>query len=292
MSASLTPAGTSTPITYAGLPDTVAPVVRAVNFSVRSTAGSGSQTLIVGFVISGSGNKAVLLRGMGPSLLPFGVVSAMTDPALHLFNNSGTEVANNDNWGGALEMFTHFSAAGAFAPAAANSKDAALFSTIANGVYSFHVVASTGDAGVALAELYDSDLLDGTAKVVNISARTQVGTGENILIAGFVISGNSPKTILIRGLGPSLTSYGVTGAIADPQLSLYRGNVNVASNDNWNGATTLKDAFTLVGASDLASDSSKDAALLVTLQPGVYSAQVSGVGNTTGVGLVELFLLP
>ncbi len=290
LSASLTPAGSNTPITYAGLPDTVAPVARVVNLSVRSGAGSGSQTLIVGFVVTGTGNKNLLLRGMGPSLAPLGVVNALTDPVLRLHDSTGAEVANNDDWGGSAAMVNSFASVGAFVPAA-NSKDAALQQVVSSGPYTFHVIAN-GTAGVALAELYDADNVEGAAKVVNLSARTQVGTGENILIAGFVITGNAPKRMLIRGLGPTLLSYGVTGVLADPQLNVYSGGALAGSNDDWGGTAALKDAFATAGAGALVSDTSKDAALLVTLPPGVYSAQVSGANGTTGVGLVEIFLLP
>jgi hypothetical protein len=272
-----------------GVPDNVSAAARVVNLSVRSTAGTGAQTLIVGFVITGTGGKTLLLRGVGPTLVPFGVVNAVADPGLHLFNG-GTEVAANDDWGGSAAMAANFSAVGAVA-LPANSKDAALYNSIAGGVYSFHVTANSGP-GIALAELYDADAVEGAAKVVNISARTQVGTGENILIAGFVITGSTPKTMLIRGLGPSLVPAGVTGALADPQLNLFNGGTLVGGNDDWGGTPALKDAFAVVGAGALVSDTSKDAALLVTLPPGVYSVQVSGGGNTTGVGLVEIFLMP
>jgi alpha-tubulin suppressor-like RCC1 family protein len=264
---------------------------RLVNLSVRSAAGSGSQTLIVGFVITGSGTKTLLLRGVGPTLVSYGIVNAVADPSLRLFNGGGTEVIANDDWGGSAAMAANFSAVGAVA-LPASSKDAALYTNIPSGPFTFHVVANSSSPGVALAELYDADAIEGTAKVVNISARTQVGTGENVLIAGFVITGNTPKTLLIRGLGPTLASYGVTGVLTDPQLSLYNGGTLVTSNDDWSGTAALKTAFATVGAVPLVSDASKDAALLVTLQPGLYSAQVSGVGSTTGVGLVEIFLMP
>ncbi len=159
-------------------------------------------------------------------------------------------------------------------------------------MYSFPVYPNDNQSGIALAELYDADLNPVPAEMVNISARTQVGTGNNILIAGFVIRGNAPKTLLIRALGPTLTGLGVTGALADPQLYLFGKAGPITSNDNWGGTAGLKTAFSTVGAGPLAGDTSKDAALLVTLDPGVYSAQVSGVGSTTGVGLVEIFVMP
>jgi hypothetical protein len=264
---------------------------RVVNLSVRSVAGTGSQTLIVGLVISGTGNKTLLLRGLGPALQPLGVANALGDPRMRLLNLSGGEVAANNDWGGSASMAANFTAVGA-SSLSANSKDAAIYNVLTNGLYSFHVFANDSGTGVTLAELYDADAVEGTATVVNISARSQVGTGENILIAGFVITGNAPKTLLIRGLGPSLVPAGVSGALGDPVLYLFRGGTVVGNNDDWRGTSALKSAFVTVGASSLVSDTSYDAALLVTLDPGVYSAQVSGYNSTTGVGLVEIFLMP
>ncbi len=121
----------------------------------------------------------------------------------------------------------------------------------------------------------------------NLSTRGQVGTGSNILIAGFVVGGSTPKQVLVRAIGPTLASFGVTGALADPVLELYRGNTRIASNDNWDG-TGLQTAANQAGAFPLPV-SSADAAVLMTLSPGSYTAQVSGVAGRTGVALVELY---
>ena len=264
---------------------------RLINLSVRSAAGSGEQTLIVGFVVTGVGSMTTLLRGMGPTLASYGVINAVSDPSLHLFNGAGTEVAANDDWAGSASLTANFNAVGAFLPPP-NSKDAALCQVIPSGSYSFHVVANTGASGVALAELYDAEAVAGGAKFVNISARTNVGPSEEVLIAGFVITGTAQKTILIRGLGPTLSSYGVIKVLADPQLRLFQGGTIIATNDDWGGAAALKNAAAAVGAVALAADNSKDSALLATLPPGLYSVQVSGVGGTTGIALVELYALP
>jgi hypothetical protein len=130
--------------------------------------------------------------------------------------------------------------------------------------------------------------------LTNVSTRAQVGTGGGILIVGFSLNGNVPKNILIRAVGPSLTQFGVTGVLADPALSLYRDSTLVQSNDNWGSGnpTGLSTAFAQVGAFALTSTGSRDAALLVNLSPGSYTAQVSGVGGTTGVALVEVYEAP
>jgi hypothetical protein len=291
VSASVTPSGSSTPVIYGGVAAAVTPIARVVNLSVRTTAGTGDQTLIVGLVIIGSGNKTLLLRGIGPTLSTQNVSNPLADPTMRLLNGSGAQVAANNDWGGSAQMSANFASVGAFA-LPANSKDAALFNTLSTGLYSFHTFPNGSGTGIVLAEVYDADDDTSAASVFNISARTQVGTGENILIAGFVISGNSPKTILIRGLGPTLAAQGVAGALVNPQLIVFGPNGLVGANNDWGGTTALKDAFAATGAGALTADNSKDSALLVTLQPGVYSAQVSGVGATTGIGLVEIFLVP
>ncbi len=276
-------------LTSAAAAITVEPPVlgRLVNLSVRTTAGTGAQTLTMGFVIAGAPDATVLLRGIGPSLTPFGVTGALADPQLQLF--SGTvPIAANDNWGGGT-LASDFAAVGAFALDPA-SRDAALVRSLAAGNYSAQVTG-TGAAGIALAELYDRAAGSG-ARLINVSARAQVGTGAGILIAGFTLSGNVPKQILIRAIGPALSGFGVTGVLANPRLDLYRGSTVIQSNDDWGGTAALTNAFASVGAFAIASTASRDAALLLTLDPGSYTAQVSGVGGTTGVALVEVYEIP
>jgi outer membrane protein assembly factor BamB/subtilisin family serine protease len=269
---------------------------RLINLSVRTGAGSGARTLIVGFTVSGA-NKPVLIRGIGPGLTPFGVTGVLADPKLELFNSASASIATNDNWDGALG--TVFTAVGAFGLPAA-SKDAALATTLGTaGSFTAQITGVGGTTGIALAELYDADPAPPNAqsfaavtRLINVSARAQVDTGGGILIAGFVISGNVPKTVLIRAIGPSLTQFSVPGVLADPRLDLYRGDTRIQSNDNWDGTVALAAAFASVGAFPLSPATSKDAALLVTLPPGSYTAQVSGVGNTTGVALIEIYEVP
>jgi hypothetical protein len=145
--------------------------------------------------------------------------------------------------------------------------------------------------GVALTEIYDTDINDG-ARLINVSARMNVTAGEGTLIAGLVIAGNAPKKVLIRGVGPTLSGFGVTGVLADPTISVFSGRTSVATNDNWGSGTVtaseLNIAFSQVGAFPLVAGS-RDAVLVLTLEPGSYTVQVTGVGNTTGVALVEVY---
>lgn len=258
---------------------------RLVNLSVRTNAGTGAQTTIVGFVLAGNGSSRVLLRGIGPTLGALGVTGVLADPTLQLFSGT-TLLATNDNWGGVSDIAAAASAVNAFA-LPAESRDSALLQTLGNGAYSMQI---GGGTGVVLAEAYEVGASP-TVRLSNVSARSQVGTGADILIAGFVISGDGPKTVMLRAIGPALSQFGVTGVLANPRLDLFRGSTVIDGNDNWGGSAALATAFAQVGAFPLPANS-LDAALRVTLQPGPYSVQVSGVGGTTGNALVEVYEVP
>jgi hypothetical protein len=267
---------------------------RLTNLSVRTSTGTAEQTLTVGFVLAGAPDKTVLVRAIGPTLADFGVTGALADPRLQLFSDLSPLTAN-DNWAhpdtgdGSAAISATFAASGAFA-LPPDSLDAAVVRLMQGGSYTAQVTAASG-TGIALAEIYDTAPATG-ARLVNVSARAQVGTGGAILIAGFNVSGNVPKQILIRGAGPALTSFGVEGVLANPRLDLYRDSTLLQSNDDWGGTGALSSAFTQVGAFDFGGGNSRDAALLVELPPGSYTAQVSGVGNSTGVALVEVYETP
>jgi hypothetical protein len=271
---------------------------RLSNLSVRSTAGTGSDTLIVGAVVGQGDNLTVLVRGIGPSLTQFGVTGVLPDPVLTLTDSMGASLATNDDWArGTNANQTAATAAqvGAFTLTNA-ALDSAILTSLGPGSYSAVLTGKGNATGVALAEAYDASTQPTAARLINMSARTRVGTGAAVLIAGFSIKGDAPKTLLIRGVGPGLTQFGVTGVLADPQLALFRegSTTPIQQNDNWLTATNAAQvglAAGQVGAFSLAANS-RDAALLVTLDPGTYTAQVSGVGNTTGVALVEIYEVP
>lgn len=127
------------------------------------------------------------------------------------------------------------------------------------------------------------------ARLVNLSTRALVGTGDGALIGGFVVGGEKSKRILVRALGPALAGFGLAGALTDPHLRLYRGAELLASNDNWGGDPLVASAARTVGAFAVADTAGKDAMLLLTLPPGLYSAQVTGVGGATGIALLEAY---
>ncbi|HEY1847723.1 MAG TPA: hypothetical protein VGG37_00895, partial [Opitutaceae bacterium] len=259
---------------------------RIINLSARANVDKVNQ-LITGFVISGSGSKQIVMRGVGPTLANFGVSGSLGQPVLTLYS-SGTQVDTNSTWGGGSLLAQAFAAVGAFA-LPSDSADTAILAPLQAGPYTSQVSSANGASGVALAELYDADTGTPKARMVNISARADIGGSGSILIAGFVISGNTPITVLIRGVGPSLTQFGIASPIAAPQLALYDTNNNVLqTNTGWGGSASLAQTFSQVGAFKLLAGSA-DAAMVVTLPPGAYTAEMSGIGGATGDGLEEIY---
>ena len=282
---------------------------RLVNISCRSGVGTGSNILIAGFVSGGagtSGTQPVLIRGTGPALAAFGVAGTLADPQLQLYksNSDGSSalLQTNAGWGGSASITTEDSAVGAFALTNPSSLDSALYvPTLAAGGYTAQIAGASGDTGVSLAEVYDATpagtYTPASPRIINISARVQVGTGTNILIAGFVIGGSTARTVLVRASGPALAAFGVSGTLADPQLKLYKSNPDgsstfLESNNGWGGDASIRATAPNVGAFAWTNSTSADSALLVTLPPGGYTAQVSGFGGDSGVALVELYEVP
>lgn len=279
-----TPTTPSTPTQGVGSTGTA----RLVNIATRAQVGGAAGTPISGFAIAGSGTKRVLVRAVGPALAGFGVNGALADPSVAVM--SGTvNVASNDNWAAADAGV--FTATGAFA-LTTGSRDAALLATLGAGSYSSLVGAGSG-SGVALLEVYDADGSETAARLVNASTRAFVGTGDQVLIPGFSISGPGTVRLLIRAVGPTLTGFGVGDALTDPQLVLFQGAVEIARNDNWSAATNATEIATAAsGAGAFAlANGSRDAALLTSLGAGSYTVAVSGVGGATGTALVELYVV-
>ena len=263
---------------------------RLINVSTRGLVQAGSP-LTPGFVMRGSGAKQLIIRAVGPTLSVFGVGGVLSDAKLDVIPLGGSNVLiSNDGWGGSASLSNAFSSVGAFALPSA-SKDSAVQAGLVAGAYTVRVSpGGVATSGVALAEIYDADPIISPVRLVNVSTLGFVGTGANALSPGFVIRGNLAKQLLIRAVGPGLTQFGVGGILADPQLQVIPAGqaAAIASNDNWGGSATLKSAFTQAGAFIIA-DTSKDAAVLVSLAPGGYTVVVSGVGNTTGNALVEIY---
>ena len=287
---------------------------RLANLSARGGVSGSGAPLIGGFVVSGSVPKQVLIRGAGPALANFGVTNALAAPVLRVYDSSGREVAGNTGWsnGGdpqtALAMMATASRVGAF-QFAIRSADAALLTTLQPGGYTFQVGGANG-TGTALAELYDSDApTDGGTQMINLSARDLIGTGNDLLIAGFTIVGPRPRDLLIRGVGPALAKFGVADALADPVLVLFQASRELVRSDDWGDGPQYQRDFSLqtglpAGIAALGSAAngtnpaagafpfdkgSKDAAFTITLAPGSYTVQLSGSNGTAGTALLEIY---
>jgi sugar lactone lactonase YvrE len=268
---------------------------RLINLSCRSLVSTDANVLIVGFVVGGSGtsgSETLLVRASGPALVPFGVSGVLPDPGLQLIS-SNTLVAANNGWGGSSTISKTAAAVGAFPWFDYSSHDSALVETLPTGPYTALVAGASGDSGIALAELYDATpagaYSPSTPRLINISARTQVGQGANVLIAGFVIAGTTSKTVLIRASGPALVPFGVSGVLPDPQLQLNNSAGAIATNTGWGGDAQIASTAASVGAFSWGTTATADSALLVTLLPGAYTAEVSGASGDTGIALVEVY---
>jgi hypothetical protein len=271
-----------------------------VNLSARAYTETGANLLIAGFVTTGNASKTVLIRGDGPALAGFGITDFLPDPQLTLVSGA-TVVATTKSWSTSLDAT--FAQVGAFL-LTPGSHDTALLETLPTGAYTAQVVSQTTNDGVALVEIYDADNGAPTNRLINISARAFVGTGGNILIGGFVIDGTTPQTVIIRGDGPSLAGFALTGALSSATLTLSSSIGTIATNTGWGNAPVVGSAATTaitvqpltaalsqqVGAFALASGSS-DSAIVATLPPGAYTAQVAGTDGSTGVALVEIYEL-
>lgn len=260
------------------------------NLSINTTLAAGGN-FTMGYVVGGAaGNKPLVVRAVGPGLAAFGVPGTLADPKFELYSGA-TLTGANDNWGGGAPLAGAFNAVGAFALPAASLDAAALATIVAPSSGSTVVVSGgAGAGGLVLAEIYDASasFAAGTPRLVNVSVNKAMAAGEK-LIAGFVISGSTSRTVLVRAVGPGLAAFGVGGAMSDPSLALYAGSSKIAENDNWGGDAQVATAFTRVGAFGLPAGS-KDAVLLITLSPGAYTAQVAGTG--AGLALVEVYEVP
>ena len=293
-----TNSGGSTVSTAAALSITsTTDVGRLTSLSTRAVVGTGDNVLIAGFIVGGAGTtgtKPMLMRGTGPALTGLGVAGVLPDPTLTLYQGS-TVAAFNDNWGGDSQISAEDATSGAFLQ---SSLDSALYmSNVAPGIYSAKVAGNNNGTGVALAEIYDLTASGSytltTPRLTGISARSQVGTGGDVLIAGFVIGGSSARTVLIRASGPALGQFGLAGLLPDPLLTLYDHNsAPIISNQGWAGDPQIASAAAAVYDFPWLSATSNDSALLVTLPPGLYSAIISGASGDTGVALVEVYEVP
>ena len=269
------------------------------NTSIRGQVKGGSSTMIAGFVVGGSGTKKVLIRGLGPSLVSRGVANAIMDPRITLYRHGQSEpIGQNDNWADAsnsAEVALSAQLVGA-EPLGSSSKDASILVELSGGIYTAHISNGDYSEGTALVEVYDVSEAEGVdtgSSLANISMRGEVGTGDNSIIAGFVVTGNSPKRLLVRAMGPELQEYNVSDTLVDPRLTIYHatsdGMVEIGGNDDWHeDATVVVNAAAQSGAFAFIEGSSS-AAQVIWLDPGLYTAVVNSGDGSAGVALVEVY---
>ncbi len=250
------------------------------NISTRLQIGTSDNVLIAGFIIQGppGSTKKVVLRGIGPSLSGAGISNPLANPTLELHGPGGALLASNNNWKDTQEGEI---TATQLAPA--SDLESAMVETLSPGAYTAILSGVDGATGVGLVEVYDADEAS-AASAVNISTRGMVGIADNVMIGGLIVTGSEPVNIVARALGPSLASFGVTGALLDPILELHDANGNVTIDDNWRDTQEGE-----ITADQLAPTDDVESAIAATLAPGAYTAIVRGKNNTSGVALIEFY---
>jgi CSLREA domain-containing protein len=252
------------------------PVTRLANISTRLRVETGDNVLIGGFIVTGSGDKRIIVRALGPSL-PVG--DRLANPRLDLFDGNGQLIASNDNWQEAPNRQEIIDST--IAPT--NDLESAILTNVSAGPHTAVVSGVNGGTGVGLVEVYDLGSNQNT-RLANISTRGRVLTGDNVMIGGLIVTGPTPQNVIIRAIGPSLP---IGGRLADPFLELIDGNgTAIRSNNNWRDTQQSEiEASTIPPSSDLES------AIVTSLPPAAYTAVVRGVNGGTGVALVELYAL-
>jgi immunoglobulin I-set domain protein len=273
---------------------------RLVNLSARAEVGTGGNIVFGGFAIGPlgtAGSEPVLIRASGPALEAFSVPGTLPDPQLQLFSSAGAVLDTNDGWAGNATIAATAASVGAFPWNVPTSHDSAFDLSLASGAYTAQVSGQSGDTGDALVEVYDATpagtYVPSMPRLVNLSARVDVGTGANVLLAGFVVGGSTSLTVLIRASGPAIAAapFNVPGTLPDPQLTLQNQATQavLATNNGWGGDPNISSVAAYVGAFEWSDPSSHDSAILLTLPPGNYTAEAAGASGDTGVALVEVY---
>lgn len=254
---------------------------KLLNISTRAQVGTGDNVVFGGFIITGTDAKTVLLRGIGPSMSVGGspVPGRLEDPVIALFDNSGKRIGINNDWQDSQQ--SEIEATG-LAPI--SDLESALRMTLPPGTYTVQLSGFNGQTGIGLVEIYD--LAQASSRLANISTRARVGSGDNVMIGGFIIGPNDGPgaQVLIRGIGPSIT--GVPNPLQDPTIELRDGDGTLlSSNDNW------KTNEEPVRATGIPPSDDRESALVFGGAPGNYTVLLQGRNNTTGIGVVEIYQL-
>jgi len=275
------------------------PISRLTNISTRAFVETGDNVVIGGFIVQGSEAKRVIIRALGPELTQYGVTDALANPTLELHDSAGDLIASNNNWvttiiGGIItqNQVRDIMNSG-YAPS--NGLESAIIADLLPGNYTAIVRGVNDRTGVGLVEVYDLNPGTVSSSILrNISSRSVVLTGDDVMIGGFIVQGTGPKRVIVRAIGPELTQYGVRNVLTDPTLELHDGTgALIASNDNWQttvlGGIITKDQVMDIQSSGHAPTQPSESAIIADLQPGRYTAIVRGKNIIVGVALVEVY---
>lgn len=241
--------------------------------------------LIGGFIIAGNAPKSVAVRGIGPSLAAFGISDALADPILELRAANGALLFQNDDWQDDPSQAAQFVAMGL---ALGDPRESGIIATLEPGAsYTAILAGNNGGTGIGLVEVYDTNQT-ANSQMANISTRGFVQTGNNVMIGGFILGGNSLNTgVVVRGIGPSLGQFGLSPVLIDPTLELYDGNgALLISNDDWQEDSVQAAQLSTRG---LAPADAKESGIFASLPPGAFTAILAGKNGGTGIGLVEIY---
>jgi N-acetylneuraminic acid mutarotase len=268
------------------------------NISTRAFVHAGDNVMIGGFIVQGTEPKRVIIRAIGSELTQYGVPNALANPALELHDGEGALIASNDNWrntiiGGIItsDQVSDIRNSG-YAPE--DQRESAIVAELPVGSYTAIVRGVNNMTGVALMEVY---VLSGNGSILaNISTRSFVQSGDDVMIGGFIVQGTEPRRVIIRAIGPELSAppFNVPNVLANPTLELYDNTgALIASNDNWRitmigGIITTSQYHDIVNSGHAPTDL-RESAIIANLPAGNYTAIVRGVNNTSGVALVEVY---
>ncbi len=264
-------------------PTPTPPPAQLLNISTRLGVGAGDNAMIGGFIITGNTPKQVLIRGLGPSLSNFGLTGLLNDPVLELRGANGALLFQNDNWKDAQQGQIEGTP---YEPG--NDREAVIIAPLSPGAYTAVLTGKNQTTGIGLLEAYDLDqAVD--SQLANISTRGFVGSQNNVMIGGFILGGNNNTRTAVRGLGPSLSQFGLGNLLADPTLELHDANgATLIANDNWNDDPA---AAALLGANGLAPSNSNESAIFASTPPGQFTAILAGKNGGTGLGIIEVYNL-
>ncbi|MEY2584273.1 MAG: hypothetical protein QOD80_299 [Verrucomicrobiota bacterium] len=265
------------------------------NISTRLSVGTGENVLIGGFIVEGAAPKKVLIRARGPSLSGF-VANPLPNPRLELHDSTST-LANNNDWqstqiGGVItaDQRQEIENSG-LAPG--NSAESAIIATLPPGNYTAVVQDVNGVSGVGIVEVFDLGP-NASSRLANISTRGFVQTGDNVMIGGIIVV-SQPARVIVRARGPSLGGA-VSSPLPNPILELHDQSNLIARNDDWQitqiGGSITADQSQEIQNSGFAPANSAESAMIVTVQPGAYTAIVRDANGASGIGIVEVFILP